>query len=93
MSFECFDDSILVDGPVENEMILFSCNKNGIVIVSMSELLYLVIFHEEFSIALSIGSEVHIECVSIRYIKNLSIIREIKSCDIWGMLFDDFSRF
>lgn len=50
-------------------------------------------FHEEFSVRLYIGSEEYIECLWICNIENLTIVREIKSNYIFGMIFDYFGWF
>ena len=48
MSFKHFDDLILVDGPVENEVIFLGCDQNGTIIVCVTELLYLMGFMKSF---------------------------------------------
>ena len=55
MSFECFDDLIFMDGPIQHHMIFFGGNNDSIIVVSMRQLLNLIIFHEQLSIALCIA--------------------------------------
>ena len=44
MSFKHFDDIILVDGPVENEVIFLGCDQDGTIMMGVAELLYLMGF-------------------------------------------------
>ncbi len=46
MSFEHLDDLVVVDGPVQDEVVLFGGDENGVLMVGMRELLDFVIFHE-----------------------------------------------
>ena len=93
MSFKHFDDFILVDGPVENEVIFLGCDQDGTIMMGVAELLYLMGFHEEFSVRLGIGSEVYIERLWVCDIENFAIIGEINSNYVLSMVFDDFGWF
>ncbi len=46
MSFEHLDDFVVVDGPVQDEVVFFGGDKNGVLMVGVGELLDFVIFHE-----------------------------------------------
>ncbi len=52
-----------------------------------------VSLHEEFPVALSIGSKVDIQSLRVSHIQNLPIIGKLKSDDVLGVFFDDLGRF
>lgn len=71
-------------------MIFLCCNQNSTVIMCMTELLDLMCFHEQFTIALNIGCQINIEGLGIGDVEYFSVVGEIKSDYIFGMFFDNF---
>ena len=66
MPLECLYYLVLVDRPIQHHMVFLCGNYDGVVVVSMRELLDLVVLHEELSVALSIGCEINIQCLTVR---------------------------
>ena len=54
MPFEHLDDSILVDRPVQHQVVLLGGHQHRTVVVGMGDLLDLVVLHVELAVALSI---------------------------------------
>lgn len=93
MAFEHFDYFILVDRPVQHHMILLRRNDNRVVVVGVRQLLDLIIFHEQFSIALCVGGEVHVEGLAIGDVEDFAVVGEVETGDVGGVLFYYFGGF
>jgi hypothetical protein len=61
MSFEHLYYSILVDRPVQDQMILLGRHQNCTVVMGMGYLLYFVNLHVQFAVALSVARQEDIE--------------------------------
>lgn len=92
VALEHFYHPVFVDRPIQNEMVLLGGYNNSIIVVRVRELLYLVGFHEQFSVALGVGCQIYIEGVGVRYVQDLSIVGEVQTCDVTCMLFYYFCR-
>ena len=74
-------------------MVLLGGYDYCIVVVRVRELLNFVGFHEEFSVALGVGSQIYIEGVGVRDVQDLSVVGEIETCYVTCVLFYYFCRF
>ncbi len=93
MSFEHLDDLVVVDGPVQDEVALFSGDKNGVLMVGVGELLDFVIFHEEFFEDLTCACVVNVERGAVCDVEQTAVVREINSDNFFHVLLDDFGGF
>ena len=74
-------------------MVFFGSYQNGAVVVRVGKLLDLMGFHEEFTVALSIGCQKHIQGLRIGDVEHFPIVGKVKPNNILGMLFDYFGGF
>lgn len=88
VAFEHLDDSVLVDGPVEDQVALLCCDYDGVVVMRVRELLDLVGLHVQLPVALGIGSEVDVETLAVRDVEDLSIVGEVQAGDVPTVVFD-----
>jgi len=93
VALEQLDHPILMDGPIENEVVFLGRHQNGTVVVRVAQLLDLVRFHEEFAVALSIGGQEHVQSLGVCNIEDLPVVGEIETNDIFGVLFDYLGGF
>ena len=93
VSFEHFDDSVFVDGPVEDEVVFFCGDEDGTVVVGVAELLDLVVFHEEFSVALGVGGEEDVEGGGVGDVEDLAVVGEVEAYYVFAVLFYYFGGF
>jgi hypothetical protein len=61
MSLEHLYYSILVDRPIQDQMVLLGCHQNCTVVMRMRYLLYFVNLHVQFAVALGIACQEDIE--------------------------------
>ncbi len=93
MSLEHFDDFVVVDGPVQDEVVLFGGDQNRVFVVGVGQLLDFVVFHEEFFEDLSSAGVVHIEGGAVSDVEQAAIVREVDSHDFFHVLLDDLGGF
>ena len=93
MSLEHFDGFVVVDGPVQDEVVLFGGDQNRVFVVGVGQLLDFVVFHEEFFEDLSSAGVVHIEGGAVSDVEQAAVVREVHGHDFFHVLLDDFGGF
>ena len=93
MPFKHFNHSVLVNGPVQHQVVLLGRHQNRTVVMGMCNLLDLVRLHVQLAIALTIAGKYRVESLVIGNVEELSIVGEVYAYDLFSVLFDDFGSF
>jgi hypothetical protein len=92
VALEHLDHAVLVDRPVEDQMVLLSRNQDHTVVMGMGQLLDLVVFHKQLSVALGVGSEENVEGVGVSDVKDFAVVGEVQTHDVLVVLFNYLCR-
>lgn len=83
---EHLDHPVLVDRPVEDEVVLLGGHQNGAVVVRVGDLLDLVDFHEQLAVALRSARQEHVQRLRVSHVQDLPIVRKVQPHDVLRVL-------
>lgn len=89
---EHLDHPILVDRPVEHQVVLLGRHQHRAVVVRVAHLLDLVDLERELAVGLAVDGEVDVEGLRVGHVEDLSVVRKVHPHDVLRVLLYDLRR-